>query len=405
MNRSSRRARARGWLPALALCVSASCSDVDVVTVEIAVIELEPRTATILAGESVKLDARLLDETGNVLKGRDIVWSSSDSAAASVDADGLVHGNGAGQAAITAASGALHATADITVHRPAPTLAAVQPSSAQRLQAVDLVLTGSGFAPGLTTVSLGSGITLGAVQVNSATSITVRATVLAGTQLGARDVSVAIPGPGGGTATLAGAFTVLPEHPAPGVTAATPNAGQRRDQFDVRLTGTGFVPNVTTVSFGPDVTVNSLQVHGGTSLTANIRIGPDAELGSRAVTVTNGPPGGGTATRANAFTVLEENPAPSATRALPESGRRGSTLGVILLGSGFVQGLTSVSFGEGITVNSVSVVFWTSLTANITIAPDAALGPRNVTVTNPAPGGGTFIMNGGFHVLTPGGGG
>jgi hypothetical protein len=389
----------------LALCVSAACSDVDVVTVEIAVIELEPRTATIVAGESVQLEARLLDEAGNVLKGRDIVWSSSDSVAATVDAAGLVHGTGAGQTTITAASGALLATADITVHRPAPTLAAVQPSSAQRLQDVDLILIGSGFAPGMTTVSLGSGITLGPVQVNSATSIAVRATIAAATQLGARDIAVAIPGPGGGTATLAGGFTVLPEHPAPAVTAASPDAGQRRDQFDVRLTGTGFVPNVTTVSFGPGVTVNSVQVHEATSLTANIRIGADAELGSRAVTVTNGPPGGGTAMRANAFTVLEENPAPGATRALPESGRRGSTLSVIVLGSGFVQGLTSVSFGDGISVNSVTVVFWTSLSANITIAPDAALGPRNVTVTNPAPGGGTFIMNDGFHVQTPGGGG
>jgi RHS repeat-associated protein len=47
----------------------------------------------------------------------------------------------------------------------------------------------------------------------------------------------------------------------------------------------------------------------------------------------------------------------------------------------FVQSASQVSFGGGITVEAVTVANATSLTANISIAPDATVGPRTVTVT------------------------
>jgi subtilisin family serine protease len=62
--------------------------------------------------------------------------------------------------------------------------------------------------------------------------------------------------------------------------------------------------------------------------------------------------------------------------------RGGPQLGVRVAGSSnvqFVSGRTTVSFGSGITVASVQVESATSLVATITIAANAALGPRTVT--------------------------
>ncbi len=50
----------------------------------------------------------------------------------------------------------------------------------------------------------------------------------------------------------------------------------------------------------------------------------------------------------------------------------------------FVQGQTSASFGSGITVQSTTVTDATHATATVTIAPDAALGSRDVIMTTGA---------------------
>jgi hypothetical protein len=290
----------------------------------------------------------------------------------------------------------------LPVH-PAPAIESVSPDAVQRRDELDVTLTGSGFLPGLTTITFGPDITVNEVTVDSPTSLTANIRIGSGAALGSRDISVSNPAPGGGTATLAGGFTVKAANPRPTVTGASPDVVQRRDELDVTLTGSGFLPGLTTVTFGPDITVNKVTVDGPTTLTANIRIGSGAALGTRDVSVSNPAPGGGTATLKDGITILEENPAPTVTGALPDSGVRGTTLSVVLLGSGFVQGLTTVSFGEDITVNAVTVVFWTSLSVQITIGSTASPGRRDIAVTNAAPGGGTFIMRNGFLVQAGGG--
>lgn len=70
----------------------------------------------------------------------------------------------------------------------------------------------------------------------------------------------------------------------------------------------------------------------------------------------------------------------------PSSAARGSSVAVTIVGSNsnFTAGVTQVSFGAGVTVNSVSVANKTQLTANITIQAAAATGNRTVTVTTGA---------------------
>ena len=387
---------ARLWVSVL--CISTACSELEIVTVEIASIELDPPSASILLGDSVRIQARVLDQYDNLLSGRDIEWSSSDPARVAVDETGLVRGMAAGHATLTAASGPYQATAQVTVNRPAPTLVSAQPASARRLQALDLALTGSNFQDNATIVDLGPDITMDAVDVAGPESLTVRVTILAGAVLGARDVTVRTPSPGGGTATLRGGFTVLAEHPAPTLTTLSPAAEQRDQTIQVTLGGSGFVQDLTSVSFGAGISVETITVASPTSLSATVRIDAAAALGARDVSVANPAPGGGTAVLAGGFTVLAENPVPAIASATPSSGQRQDDLDVTLIGSGFVPNLTTVSFGPDITVNTVRVSSPSSLTANISIGAAATLGTRTVSASNGAPGGGTATLPGGFTV-------
>ncbi len=83
------------------------------------------------------------------------------------------------------------------------------------------------------------------------------------------------------------------------------------------------------------------------------------------------------------------------TSATPSSGSRGQTISVVLTGNTF-SNAAMCSFSAGITVNSCVFNSTTQLTANITVASSAALGSRNVTVTNPD--GQTANLAGGFGV-------
>ncbi|MFN0112780.1 MAG: hypothetical protein ACKVZH_28305, partial [Blastocatellia bacterium] len=67
----------------------------------------------------------------------------------------------------------------------------------------------------------------------------------------------------------------------------------------------------------------------------------------------------------------------------PTSGNQGQTMVVNLTGTGtnWVVGQTTASFGGEVTVDWVNVTSATTATAQITILPTAALGPRNVTLT------------------------
>lgn len=98
------------------------------------------------------------------------------------------------------------------------------------------------------------------------------------------------------------------------------------------------------------------------------------------------------------FSSTQNNPAPQISSISPTSGVQGQTLGVTISGSGFVQGLTTVSFGAGVTVNSLTVNSSSSAVAQLAISSSATSGVRDVTVSNPAPGGGSASLTGAFTV-------
>jgi len=88
---------------------------------------------------------------------------------------------------------------------------------------------------------------------------------------------------------------------------------------------------------------------------------------------------------------------PTVTAVSPLFGQQGTTLTVNITGTGF-DGATGASFGAGIAVNSFTVNGSTEISAGITVAEDAALGLRDVSVTTPL---GTGTRTSCFAVTPP----
>ena len=94
-----------------------------------------------------------------------------------------------------------------------------------------------------------------------------------------------------------------------------------------------------------------------------------------------------------------ELPDPALNGVFPAKGFTDRTLRVEISGDGTAFDTTStVSFGDGITVGTVEVSSTGTLFANITITGDAALGKRDVTVTN---GDATLTLTSAFEVQAP----
>jgi hypothetical protein len=146
---------------------------------------------------------------------------------------------------------------------------------------------------------------------------------------------------------------------------------------------TNFLQGATQVDFGGGITVDTVTVIDSTDLLINLVIADSAAIGSRNVTVSTGSQvlalnGGFTVTAAPPSQVV-----PAITSLEPLIGLPGATGSITVIGNftHFVQNVTQVSLGDGITVGSVAVVNPTSLTLQVTIAVDAVPGPRKLAVT------------------------
>ncbi len=173
----------------------------------------------------------------------------------------------------------------------------------------------------------------------------------------------------------------------PSVARILPSTVNRLQSMNVVLTGAGFVKGLTSVSFGPGISVASFTINSPTQLTVDISVSALASTGTCAVLVSNDGFGTKTDTLKSGFAIY--NPVPSLSRLSSSAGNRWQTLNVTFTGANFISGATSVNVATGITVNSVSVSNPTTLIANITISGSAPIGSQNFSVTNSAPGGGT----------------
>lgn len=267
-----------------------------------------------------------------------------------------------------------------------PAVSGVTPSSRPQGFTGTVILAGSGFDPALTPAGLtfsGTGITVSALSVTSASSLTATLAITAGADTAAaRDVTVT--NPDYGTSTCTGCFGVSL---APVLASITPASGNGTgsvaitdlsgDHFDpaaqLRLVRGGAVVDAT----GEAVTQGS----GSTKdkLTASVDIGA-VSPGTWTVRVVN--PDGGVGELVDGFTVVV--PAPTVTSVAPASIPQGAAnVSVQISGTSFRPGFAlSIAPESGVTLSSAQLTNPSTITAVISASGLARLGPRNVTVIN-----------------------
>jgi subtilisin family serine protease len=180
----------------------------------------------------------------------------------------------------------------------------------------------------------------------------------------------------------------------PTISSVSPSQGSPGTAVPVTINGSGFASGAT-VNAGVGITVSNISTASAVQLTATLTIAAGAAPGVRDLSVTN--PGGGRGTLTGAFTVAVAGV--TVTSIAPSQGMQGAAVPVTIDGTGFVAGATVSTSGTGVTVSGVSVGSATQLTATLTMAVGATLGPRDVTVTNS--GGGSGTLAGGFTITAP----
>lgn len=114
------RARWPAPLTFLALLWAAACGDAGVEPAAPApvptAVAVNPGSAALTAlGETARFTAEVRDQSGQVMAGAAVAWTSSDASVAAVDASGLVTAAANGSATITATAGSASGTAAVTV--------------------------------------------------------------------------------------------------------------------------------------------------------------------------------------------------------------------------------------------------------------------------------------------------
>lgn len=264
-----------------------------------------------------------------------------------------------------------------TVANPDAAIQAITPSSAfVGSAALDLTVNGGGFIDASTVIFNGTSL---ATTRNSPAQLVAK---LPAAMLGAAGdypVSVVNPPPGGG---VTGPVVFRVQYPVPTATSVSPAslvAGSA--PTDITVTGLGFFLN-SQITF--DNAPAATTYVDATHLTARLTAAQLASSGAIAVRVITPAPGGGTS---GAIPFSVTNPAPATTLLSPSSVKAGAADTIIsIYGTGFVSKSTVSSNGVSIASTYVSA---TRLTAVIPSNQLVNPGSVAITVTNPAPGGGT----------------
>ena len=252
-----------------------------------------------------------------------------------------------------------------------PVLSGISPASGSTGTSVPVTLTGSGFATGMNLNISGGGVTTSNLTVVSPTQITATLTVGPTAEAGAHNVSVTA-----GVATSSPArFTVSGSGFT--LTSVSPATGAAGTTVPVTLTGTGFATGATVAASGTGVTVSNVQVVSAMQITASLAISASAVAGSVDLTVKQGPATSvAVPFRITSTAMSLTGISPSSTPVISSAAQ------ITLTGTNFTSTATVAVSGTGVTVDNVKVVSPTQITATFTVAPTAATGARNVTVSS-----------------------
>jgi len=262
----------------------------------------------------------------------------------------------------------------LAVLNPVPVISTLSPASVSAgAPAINVVVSGSNFVAG-TVASFGG--TPRGTTVQSATQLTMALTVADLAMAKTAAITVTNFAPGGGTSGASN-FSVLA--PAPTLTLLAPaSALVGSSGTPITLTGTNFTSK-SQVSIGGVLLPSSFV--SSTTLTTTI---PAQNLTSTVpLSLSVQDPAG--SSNSLVFAVL--NPVPVISSLSPASlSAGGPATNVVVSGSNFVAG-TVASFGGSPRATTVQSA--TQLTVALTVADLALAKTAAITVTNPAPGGGT----------------
>ena len=222
--------------------------------------------------------------------------------------------------------------------------------------------------------------------VKFANNVTAQFTINSATQITAIVPNNAISGPitiskQGCTDVQTNAFTVIPLNPVPGLTSLNPGSATAGGAaFTLTVNGMDFVNGAVVRWNGNDRTTTFAS---NTQLTASISTADIAAAGAANITVFSPAPGGGVSTPLT-FTI--NNPVPALSQINPASTIAGSAAFTLTLeGMNFVNG--SIVRWRG-SDRATTYMSNTRLTAAIPAGDIAQAGTADITVFNPAPGGG-----------------
>ena len=266
---------------------------------------------------------------------------------------------------------------------PAPTVTSVSPDIGPVAGGTAVVVTGTGFVDGSTSVSFGLTPATDVV-VSSATSLTA---VAPANSTGSYDVTVTTSG------SVSGSSAASPDdlfaYGPPTVSAVLPGAGVLSGGNIVTVVGTGFVAGAT-VSFGTTAATN-VSVASATTLTATAPAATD--VSTIDVTVTTPTADGGTSP--TSINDLYSYGAPTVTVISPNTGPADTATLITITGTNFSPGDT-VDFGA---TPATDVHVWgpTVITTN---APATLEGGTDITVAN-AVGTSPVVVAAQFAAGTP----
>ncbi len=303
-------------------------------------------------------------------------YASSTTLTATVPAAALSAGESA-NVTVTNPSpgGGTSGTVTFAVMSPTPKVAGISPTSVPQAHDVTITITGTGFESNSTVEW--NGTALPTTFVNS-TTLTVSLSADQLQSLGTEQITVNNPGPGG-SATVPVAVLV---YPVPSITSIAPaSAAAGSASLQITLTGTSFVTG-SVVFF--DQTAIATTYVSATSITAMVPAGLLVNGHNAAVAVQNQTP---IVTMSSPMTFAVTAPAPVLTTISPLTVAAGLNGGTIrLTGTGFEPGSVAQWNGAARTTGFYNP---TVLLVNLTAADLASAGTGQITVNNPAPGGGT----------------
>lgn len=267
-------------------------------------------------------------------------------------------------------------SSNVTVTNPAPTIVSIAPSSALVGDGpMNVTITGTGFVP-TTSVSLNGAPRTTAYVTNTQITATTTADDLG--SAGTLNLVAINPAPGGGTSAAA-TFTVNNLMPVIGsISPASVTEGSAGFTLDVK--GRGF-PAGSIIYW--NTTALASTVVSSTEMTAAVPATLLTAGSSIKIVVVAPAPGGGQSAAAT-FDVL--SPKPTLSSILPGTVEVNQSASITLSGSGYAP--DSVVQWNG-SSRPATLVSSSTLIVSLSAADLATVGTGNISVTNPAPGGGT----------------